>query len=86
MAAGTWTAAMPNGPPKRTAYVNARLLDPETGLDATGALLTPRDTAGGNFLYRFHFELHGLPREAARWIVGVATMAMFVRRSEKKSP
>ncbi|MBB5279470.1 PepSY-associated TM helix domain-containing protein [Pacificimonas flava] len=48
-------------------------------LDAsTGAVLTPRKTAGGNFLYRFHFELYALPREWARWIVGLATMAMFV--------
>lgn len=48
-------------------------------LDAgTGAVLEPRETAGGNFLYRFHFELYGMPRETARWIVGIATMAMLV--------
>lgn len=48
-------------------------------LDAgTGAVLEPRETAGGNFLYRFHFELYGMPREIARWIVGIATMAMLV--------
>ncbi|PEQ13679.1 hypothetical protein B2G71_04985 [Novosphingobium sp. PC22D] len=48
-------------------------------LDATtGATITPRETAGGTFLYRFHFELYALPREWARWIVGIATMAMFV--------
>lgn len=29
-----------NGPPGRVAYVNARLLDPASGLDAPGALLT----------------------------------------------
>ncbi|MCL4067452.1 PepSY domain-containing protein [Pseudomonas sp. GX19020] len=52
---------------------------PATVLDATtGETLTPRETAGGEFLYRFHFELHGLPRELARWIVGIATMAMFI--------
>lgn len=45
---------------------------------ATGATLSPRPTAGGEFLYRFHFELYGLPRSFARWIVGIATMAMFV--------
>lgn len=45
---------------------------------ATGALLQSRKTAGGNFLYRFHFELYGLPRTIARWIVGIATMAMFM--------
>lgn len=48
-------------------------------LDAgTGETLTPRETAGGNFLYRFHFELYGLPHETARWIVAIATMAMLV--------
>ncbi|MEO7470066.1 MAG: PepSY-associated TM helix domain-containing protein [Sphingobium limneticum] len=48
-------------------------------LDATtGEVLKPRETAGGNFLYRFHFELYALPRDWARWIVGIATMAMFV--------
>lgn len=32
--------AAPLAPPGRTAYINARLLDPATGLDAPGALLT----------------------------------------------
>src|SRR5690606_24716329 len=41
---------------------------------ATGELLTPRTTAGGNFLYRFHFELYGNDRLWVRWIVGVATL------------
>lgn len=35
-------------------------------------------TAGGNFLYRFHFELYSMPRDVARWIVGIATIAMLV--------
>lgn len=48
-------------------------------LDAgTGEVLNPRDTAGGGFLYRFHFELHGLPRQWQRWPVGIATMFMFI--------
>jgi uncharacterized iron-regulated membrane protein len=45
---------------------------------ATGDALHPRETAGGNFLYRFHFELYGLPRDKARLIVGIATAFMFV--------
>jgi len=44
---------------------------------ATGRIITPRETMGGNFLYRFHFELYGMDRTLARWIVGVATMFMF---------
>ncbi len=45
---------------------------------ATGEQLTPRETRGGSFLYRFHFELYAMPRIWGRWIVGVATMLMFV--------
>lgn len=45
---------------------------------STGEELLSRETAGGNFLYRFHFELYNMPRELARWIVGIATMFMFV--------
>lgn len=52
---------------------------PRHSLDAsTGEPLAPRETLGGSFLYRFHFELYSLPRNWARWIVGIATMAMFV--------
>jgi uncharacterized iron-regulated membrane protein len=51
----------------------ARLaLDP-----ASGDVLNGRATAGGNFLYRFHFELYGMDRMWGRWIVGIATMFMF---------
>ncbi|AIB13306.1 hypothetical protein ABAZ39_15235 (plasmid) [Azospirillum argentinense] len=58
---------------------NDRAALKRAALDAgTGAVLEPRETAGGNFLYRFHFELYGMPREIARWIVGIATMAMLV--------
>ena len=45
---------------------------------ATGELIEARQTAGGNFLYRFHFELYGMDRAWGRWIVGIATMFMFV--------
>lgn len=45
---------------------------------ATGEVLKPRETAGGEFLYRFHYQLHAMPREWGRWIVGVATLSMFV--------
>jgi uncharacterized iron-regulated membrane protein len=49
------------------------VLDP-----ATGERLAGRETAGGNFLYRFHFELYGMDRLWGRWIVGIATLFMFV--------
>ena len=45
---------------------------------ATGDILTPRATAGGDFFYRFHFELRtahqGRWVQQGRWIVGVATL------------
>lgn len=48
-------------------------------LDAASAEpIAVRETRGGDFLYRFHFELHGMPRIWGRWIVGVATMVMLV--------
>jgi len=49
------------------------MLDP-----ASGEILQPRQTAGGNFLYRFHFELYGIDRIWGRWIVGIATMFMLI--------
>lgn len=48
-------------------------------LDAgTAEPIAARETRGADFLYRFHFELYGMPRTWARWIVGIATMAMLV--------
>lgn len=45
------------------------LLDP-----ASGAVLAPRDTQGGEFFYYFHFSLHYLPATLGRWIVGLCTI------------
>lgn len=49
-----------------------RTLDP-----ATGEAITARETRGGNFFYRFHFELN-MPPRTGRWIAGIAAMVMFV--------
>lgn len=85
--ASTWTLTMPT---ERRTTVGAswRPLGQENAgraglkraeLDAaTGEQITPRETRGGGFLYRFHFELHSMPRAVSRWIVGIATMFMFV--------
>ena len=56
----------PGQPPSRA------FLDP-----ASGAPATLRDTRGGDFLYRFHFELNMAPLWG-RWIVGVCAMIMLV--------
>lgn len=81
-----WNATLPN---ERNAVAQVQWFDPgqpmgkrdgqRLTLDAgTGEPLEVRETRGGGFLYRFHFELYGMPRVAARWIVGVATMVMLV--------
>ncbi|WP_307602458.1 PepSY-associated TM helix domain-containing protein [Variovorax boronicumulans] len=44
----------------------------------TGHAVAARETYGGEFFYYFHFSLHYLPRVAARWLVGLATMFMLV--------
>lgn len=83
--ARNWTIALPDSR-NRTIELFWQMPDeqqrrrgPREVLDAgTGAVLTPRETRGGDFLYRFHFELYALPRDWARWIVGAATMMMFV--------
>ncbi|MEM7049966.1 MAG: PepSY-associated TM helix domain-containing protein [Acidobacteriota bacterium] len=47
-------------------------------LDGRGEAVTVRSTRGGNFLYRFHFDLHYVPALWARYVVGVAAMAMLL--------
>lgn len=49
-------------------------LDPLTG-EKTAA---PRDTRGGEFLYRLHFDLYYMSAIWGRWIVGIAAMFMLV--------
>lgn len=49
-----------------------RNLDP-----ATGEAVMARETRGGNFFYRFHFELN-MPPRTGRWVAGIAAMVMFV--------
>ena len=47
-------------------------------LDGSGQKVDARETRGGDFLYRLHFDLHYMPVIWARWIVGVAAMAMLI--------
>jgi len=84
--AASWTISLPT--PRRVAVdaswrengaaANNRTATKRVTLDAgTGETLTPRETRASNFFYRFHFELHAMPRIWGRWIVGIATMLMF---------
>ena len=45
---------------------------------ATGQKVTARDTLGGDFFYRFHFQFHYMPVQWGRWLAGVAAMFMLV--------
>ncbi|EKZ96596.1 hypothetical protein D769_24908 [Cupriavidus sp. HMR-1] len=56
------------------ARLESRTLDARTGMPIPGA----RDTRGGEFLYRLHFDLHYMPAVQARWIVGICAMFMLV--------
>ncbi|WP_395397845.1 PepSY-associated TM helix domain-containing protein [Novosphingobium sp. BL-8A] len=47
-------------------------------VDESGREVTARETRGGYFLYRFHFDLHYLPVIWARYLVGIAAMFMLV--------
>jgi len=49
------------------------ILDP-----ASGQEFMARDTRGGFFLYRFHYDLHYMPIMWARMIVSIAALAMLV--------
>ncbi|KRE89506.1 peptidase [Frateuria sp. Soil773] len=52
--------------------------DTSAVLDGRGERVDLRDTQGGYFLYRFHFDLHYIPVIWARWIVGFCAMLMLV--------
>jgi len=60
---------------RRAAFRKQNLvLDPATGLEAPPA----RDTRGGEFLYRMHFDLYYMSAIWGRWIVGICAMFMLV--------
>lgn len=72
-------------PDERTAATNllwrlpgaGRRFDRETLDPSTGEKPVARDTLGGEFFYRFHFQLQ-LPHPWGRYLAGVAAFAMFV--------
>ncbi|MEG3178395.1 PepSY-associated TM helix domain-containing protein [Sphingomonas sp. RB3P16] len=47
-------------------------------IDANGDKVVARATRGGDFFYRFHFDLHYVPYYVSRWIVGICAMVMLV--------
>ena len=47
-------------------------------LDGAGQPVNVRETLGGDFFYRLHFDLHYVPVLWARWFVGLCAMFMLV--------
>ncbi|MCL1090005.1 PepSY domain-containing protein [Shewanella profunda] len=46
--------------------------------DNSGIISEVRESRGGNFFYRLHFDLHYMPAITARYIVGFCTMFMLI--------
>ncbi|MFN3440606.1 MAG: PepSY-associated TM helix domain-containing protein [Acidovorax sp.] len=44
----------------------------------TGAKVAARETVGGEFFYRFHFQFHYMPVRWGRWLAGFCAMFMLV--------
>ncbi|XAH23547.1 PepSY-associated TM helix domain-containing protein [Xylophilus sp. GW821-FHT01B05] len=74
----SWTKPPP--PPGEPPAKGRRARFDSAELDAaTGQVLqAPRETRGGEFIYRLHFDLHYMPAIWARWIVGFCAMFMLV--------
>lgn len=70
-----WQPRKVEGEPPRK---RGRRGDTSATLDGQGQPVTARDTRGGFFLYRFHFDLHYIPVHWARYLVGVAAMFMLI--------
>ncbi|MFS0772303.1 PepSY-associated TM helix domain-containing protein [Sphingomonas sp. 1P08PE] len=91
--AKSWFITMPTGraPGAQTFWIPAekkgeaprrgrrgRRGDTQALIGADGQVATARETRGGEFFYRFHFDLHYMPVIWARWLVGIASMMMLV--------
>lgn len=84
-ASPTWNIGLPD---ERNNVVNVFWLDPNVPGRAgfrtavlnpsTGQKLNARDTEGGDFFYRFHFQFHYMKPLWGRWIAGFCAMFMLV--------
>lgn len=73
VARGAAEPAMEPGVTRRGRLYSA-VLDPATGKP----LAATRETRGGEFFYRLHFDLHYMPAIWARWVIGFCAMFMLV--------
>ena len=55
-----------------------RGFDDATFDSVTGQKVAARDTVGGEFFYRFHFQFHYMPVRWGRWLAGFCAMFMLV--------
>lgn len=67
-----WVTPAPEG--KRFGEFKQGYINPQTA----SPLPTTRETRGGDFLYRLHFDLYYMSAITARWIVSFCTMFMLV--------
>lgn len=65
-------------PPPGTPVARADIFGHAVVDASTGSEHVARDTLGGEFFYRLHFDLHYLPVVWARYIVGFCAMFMLV--------
>ena len=65
----------PPGENERRGSRHQEYLDLSSG---EAAWVTPRETGGGEALYRLHWRLNYLPSTVAYWIVGICTLLMLV--------
>ncbi|MFV3131900.1 PepSY-associated TM helix domain-containing protein [Niveispirillum sp. KHB5.9] len=73
---GVWTERLMPGEPRRP----FRWPDASNSLwvDGDGKVVAVRETRGGDFWYRLHFDLHYMPVIWARWFVGFCSMFMLI--------
>jgi uncharacterized iron-regulated membrane protein len=83
--AASWRISLPSERGGETLSVSwkpregSRTEGGKTSLDpVSGRKIAVRDTKGGGFLYRMHFDLHYVPYWLARYFVSVAALAMLV--------
>lgn len=69
-----WEDKLPLGVEAKSENYHEEKLDPNTG----DLLAQVRETKGGDFFYRMHFDLHYIPVIAARWMVGFCAMFMLM--------
>ncbi|WOC28058.1 PepSY domain-containing protein [Pseudoalteromonas sp. N1230-9] len=70
----TYSYAEPKQPEQRRAKFTETYLDPATKEE----IAPPRETKGGYFFYRLHFDLHYIDVRTARWLVCLASLFMLI--------